>query len=306
MIDNINSIIEREIIKPTVVNNFNRQHIFYDLKDLIKVNSSSEDITDLYYCFSLYEKCLTLSRENSLNLAFYWLSKAEEIHTKISKEILPYLYILYKPTVAFYFFKKEEFDKAMELLNEEILSVDLTLTNNPSLSLEFKLEQLVNKYRVKYAQGRKTEALSYAKKIIRFILINENFEDIKNEDINLIKKNSVKSYGIWVNFIINNLIGKIVNDEDFSIDEKNEAYKYIFETIKLNEGSFEYMNYSLSAIQNNNNDDKFYQDVLLAFKNIHLIPKFIQYILISRLNNDTNLMIDLHKNYIINVLNLKI
>ena len=306
MIDKINNILQSEIKNPTIVEKFNRQHIFFDLKNLIKTNSTDEEIIDLYYCFSLYEKCLNLSRENSLNLAYSWIEKIEDIHKLISDDILPYLQILYKPTVAFYHFKRNEFEKTLNLLEEEIENVDIILSNQVSLSIEFKMEQLVNKYRVLFAQKKFSDAFTYAKKIIRFVLMNENFNDIPNGSIHLIKDETNKNYYNWVNFILNNLISKVINEPILSETEKENALMYIFNDVNTNDNESINLNYSLFAIQHINDNKKFYEYSVKAFEQIYKLPIFVQYVLILKIMKENDAYDNLYENYIQNNLKLKI
>lgn len=91
MISEINEILEKEISNPTKVIKFNRNHIFYDLKNVIIENFTKNDLIDLYYCFSLYEKCLNLCREDSLKLASYWFLKIDDMHSRLSHNITQYL-----------------------------------------------------------------------------------------------------------------------------------------------------------------------------------------------------------------------
>lgn len=308
MVSQIKNILEKEISNPTKIIRFNRNHIFYDLKNMIIDNSDKENLIDLYYCFSLYKKCLKLCRGNNLDLASYWFSKIDQVHTKLSNNLLQYLQILYLPCIAFYHYKNENFKTAMDLLSTEMNSADLLLKSNKSLKLEIKLEQLINKYRVFVSAKNYENSISLANNIINFVINNKNFNDIPNDDILYIKNENIENYLNWINFLIDNIIVKIQFDKHISVQEKERRYYDIFGNIKLVKiEKFTYLDNAFQAIKYyyEKDDEKFLKYTCVAFEEIDKLPINIQQILLNFLVKREKLDFQLHEEYLARVLEIK-
>lgn len=308
MISLIRNKLEKEILSPTKVNQFNRNHIFYDLKNMIIDNSDKENLIDLYYCFSLYEKCLKLCRSNNLNLASYWFSKIEQIHSKLPNNILQYLQILYVPCLAFYYYKNENYKTAIDLLSVEINKADLLLKENKSLKLEVKLEQLINKYRVLVTSKDYENSVSLAIKIIDFVVNHKNFNNISAEDIKHIKNENTENYLNWINFIINSIISKIQFDKNISNIEKDKIYYIIFNNVKeIKNKEFTHLKNAFQAIKYyyEKNDKKYIEYINMAFENIYKLPINIQQVLLDSLVKSERLDLQLYEKYSTQVLEIK-
>lgn len=117
----------------------------------------------------------------------------------------------------------------MELLSDEVKNID-SLLNNNSLKLEFKLEQMINRYRVFIDSKDYEKSIYLAINIINFIIDNENSEDIPKDNIEYVKKENLNNYLNWVNYLINNIISKIEFNKDIS-DEKKKKFIMLFSII---------------------------------------------------------------------------
>ncbi|MDC8099151.1 hypothetical protein [Chryseobacterium rhizosphaerae] len=308
MVSQIKNKLEKEISNPTKIIRFNRNHIFYDLKSMIIDNSDKESLIDLYYCFSLYEKCLKLCQSNNLDLASYWFSKIDQVHSKLSNNILQYLQILYIPCLAFYHYKNENFKTAIELLSVEMNNADLLLKSNKSLKLEIKLEQLINKYRVFVTSKDYRNSISLANNIIDFVINSRNFDDIPNDDISCIKSENIENYLNWINFLIDNIIIKIQFHKHISDQEKERIYYNIFGNITCVENEeFVHLNNAFQAIKYyyEKNDEKFLKYTYVAFEEIYKLPINIQQVLLNFLIKREKLDSQLHEEYLARVLEIK-
>ncbi|KFE97516.1 hypothetical protein IX39_19750 [Chryseobacterium formosense] len=309
MIDQIKTRLENEIITPSKVDEFNRNHIFYDIKNIVIKNSNTESIVDLYYCFSLYEKCLSLARGNNMDLAAYWLHKVEQAHSNLSKELLEYLQILYIPCLAFYHYKKENYDIAMDLLSTEIRHSDLLLKNNQALKVEMKLEQLINKYRIYVALKDYESSVSLAVAMINFVTGNKKFDEIGEDDINWVADENYDNYLNWVNFLVNNIISKIEHDKEISENEKTMIYYAIFSNAQnLHCNDFIELIDSFNAYKYHyeGNHEAFLEHISKAFKKIHTLPVNLQRILLKCLTKSGYIDSQLNDEYMTKILKIKL
>lgn len=301
MISQIKKRLNSEILNPTKINQFNRNHIFYDLKNTIIDSSDKKSLMDLHYCFSLYEKCLMLCRENSLNLASYWFSKIDIIHSKLSNDILQCLFVLYKPCLAYFHYKKGNMKVAVDLLSVVIDKVEL-FNFDQILKLEIKLEQLINKYRVFISAGDYENATILAKNIILYVVNNKKNDYLPNDNILCLKKDNIENYLSWVNFLIDNIVSKIQYDNSILTHEKEKLYYDIFGNIELNNNLN--LNNAFLAIKfyYEESDANFLKHILESFKEINKLPIKIQEILLYFLVKRKKIDLKLYKEYLATVL----
>jgi|GEM_PF-5333736 len=304
----IHDILQSEIDSPTEVEQFNRAHIFYDLKNIIKEKYPSGNTLDIYYAFSLYEKCLRLCREERFNLARYWFEKVNKLHSSFSPDLVNFLDILYSPALAFYHYKIDEFETALSLLEQEMKRADTMLYDKESLRIEFKLEQLINKFRILHKAGKKSEATSLAKSIINFIINDSFFADMNGDSILSVKSENLPNYINWRNYLVNNIILRFRYDNELSFEEKLAIYTVIFSNVPLeeNEDSLPIKNAFSAIIAYSSSDMKrFLYLAESAIEMFYLIPKYLQVILLDLLIEAGMIDIDLSREYSLKVLGIK-
>ncbi|AZB28676.1 hypothetical protein [Chryseobacterium balustinum] len=309
MKNQIKSILENEIASPTKVDQFNRNHIFYDIKNIVIKSSDKQSIADLYYCFSLYEKCLSLARGNNLDLAGYWLHKIKQAHSNIPNELLQYLKILYTPCLAFYYYKRENYSASMELLSSEMNHIDMLLADNKALKLEMKLEQIINKYRILHSSKNYETSVSLATNIIDFVINNKKFNDVEDDSIHWVADGNPENYRNWVTFLVNNVVSKIELDNEMQEKEKEMIYYAIFGSISSFQNSeFIELDYSFKSLKNYYQGDieKFLENVSKAFQKIHKLPINIQRILLNCLIKSKHIDPELGYDYMTKVLKIKL
>ncbi|WP_134388514.1 hypothetical protein [Flavobacterium psychrophilum] len=211
--------IEKEIIlilndyisNPLEKEKFSREHIFYDIKNIIKKSLSENQLIDIYYHFSLYEKCLNLSRNNQLNLSNYWVDYATKLYSELPNSLKEPLGLLYYPMIAYNHYVKKEYDLALSFLKMELIIIE-NYIKDEALKLEFKLEQLANIYRIAFAKNDIQEIESYGSNILSFIILNQTSSDFftENNKFSLLDKNNKT---MWIDYMINIIISKTVGYE---------------------------------------------------------------------------------------------
>ncbi|AZB22158.1 hypothetical protein EG338_08805 [Kaistella haifensis] len=218
---------------------FKRDHIFYDLKEIIKKDINHEGVIDCYYCFFLYEKIIRLSREKSFQLSEYYSKKTLETHAKIGKENVQYLNILFYPAIAYMFYAKKKFENAENYINKEIVVVNKLLKENKILLLELKMEQSINLFRIYFENQQFNKALGIAKGIFDFIFFNKQNHIL--DDVSAMRDFHKESgnKNIWIEYVTNIIASKFVFSKLINDKQKLDFLNEIF--LPLNNFDYDYL-----------------------------------------------------------------
>ncbi len=172
---------------------------------------------------------------------------------------------------------------------------DLLLKSNKSLKVEFKLEQLINKYRVLSQSGNYDNSIFLACKIINFIINNISFEEVFNDDIELLRKENFNNYINWIKNLTN--------------EQKLKMYYDILKKIEINENAeYKYLINSFLAIRcyYENDFQNFLEHSVSAFEKACSLPIFIQIVLLDLLKKGDKINLQLYQNYVTKILKIKI
>lgn len=227
-LNNIISSLQSEIDNPTNIQDYNRQHIFDDIKSMIRNKLMPSDVMDLNYHFYIYEKCLEFSREKAFGLAEYWIHHINESYIDLEGYVKKPLRLLYLPMIAFYHYAKKDYLKALNYLLEERVCIDSFFESHDELSIEFNLEQVVNIFRVYYSMNDLSSTLKYSRAILLFSTLGTSQEGIVEGDMQVLKENDPQNAINWIRYITNSVLAKPLYDNT-NIELKRNTLEGIFE-----------------------------------------------------------------------------
>jgi hypothetical protein len=274
MTEQLKKIFEDLIINPTNKEIYNRNHIFYDVKNMIKNQLTENQLIDVYYHFSLYEKCLKYSQERNFSLADYWVNNAKKLYADLSDNLKEPLGLMYYPMIAYYHFIREEHDSATDFLKKELFLID-NFIKDDALKIEFKLEQLINLYRLSFSMGNRKNILKYGTIILSYVLLNDSTNDFfKQKPFHLLDK---KNREMWIDYVVNALLIKPLKQNDY------ELIQQLFE----NFSDFELANSSnlniISAIKIILNKNVTKNEINDVITHINTYPDYLQFLIIEKL-----------------------
>lgn len=111
------SIIENTISNYDIIDSFDRETVFSELLNFSKPVSNEEDVFKMYFVFNKYKKILHSLRVGDIVLAEYNLKYLTDKNITYSNKLSEIaMNSLYFPVVAYYFFKKQDYEKAIELI----------------------------------------------------------------------------------------------------------------------------------------------------------------------------------------------
>lgn len=268
---NISLKFNEELSKRT----FNRDHIFFNVLQLLKSKVNSVQQVQVIYIFSEIEKALSMIRKNDLSCDTQ-IEKIDNIYLNLDDNLKNHLGISYYPMKALQFYHKNEFEKAIESLNNFFKLSDLILKEDLVLKNLANSEQKLNLFRVYSNQKNNKDSFHEAKKLLLFCnfgliedgdrLIFSNIDSLKkeNNEFNLWRKYHTES--IFRRFINNNInfellkqyinmfnIIEIENFDDYFSNSIKSLYYYFNNDLKNQilyfEKSFDYFDeYSVSLL----------------------------------------------------------
>ena len=107
------SIIENTISNYDIIDSFDRETVFSELLNFSKPVSNEEDVFKMYLVFNKYKKILHSLRVGDIVLAEYNLKYLTDKNITYSNKLSEIsMNSLYFPVVAYYFFKKQDYEKA--------------------------------------------------------------------------------------------------------------------------------------------------------------------------------------------------
>lgn len=116
LIRDLNSIKRRE--------SFNRDHIFYDIINLIKNKVTSQEKLWIIYVFSEIEKVLSVLKIDT-EMDEKQINKIDEIYSNLDEKLKYFLSLSYYPMKALYYFQKKEFDYSIDAINIFLIILNL-------------------------------------------------------------------------------------------------------------------------------------------------------------------------------------
>lgn len=294
-------ILNSHINNPLEKENFNREHIFYDIKNIIRDSLSNNQLIDMYHNFSLYEKCLNLSRNGQLNLATYWVNQATKNYENLEKSLIEPLGLLYYPMIAYFYYIKKEYEIALNFLQIELQIIDSYIKDD-NLKLEFKLEQFINLYRIAYAKNDIKNIEIYGTNILSFIVLNHTDEKFFTEKNSLLLLN--KSHkSMWIDYVMNAILIKPLTHNENKVIE--QMFKNLKQMNVSNSNLKEFESIMDIAINNKFIENNFKK----VIKILNTYPSYLQFLILNKLKHfaANNLKLsNIINNYIVTILKIEI
>ncbi|AKD04288.1 hypothetical protein POKO110462_13355 [Pontibacter korlensis] len=209
ILSGIGDSIAREIESPTKKAKYNRNHIFEDIKGVIRGQLSTTELMDINYHFNVYEKCLALSREGALELAAYWINLVDTMNAELSEAIRQPLQVLYHPMVAYFHYARKDYKKALASLGEEKRVAESFFREHEDLKMEYAMEQTVNFYRVFFAMQEPQELIRYGRAILLFATNGVETHGILEGNFQFLKDQHLQNAINWVNYTSDAVFSKL-------------------------------------------------------------------------------------------------
>ncbi len=280
-IKKIISSLHKEIENPTGVIEFNRQHIFEDVKTVIKNQLRSSDIMDMNYHFNVYEKCLKFSRQKDFELAEYWIKQITQSFSELDTHVQEPLKLLYYPMIGFYHYAQKDHQNALDYLTRVIHTVNEFLQDFSELHAEFTLEQTVNIYRIHYATNNLADTLNYGGAILQFAINGTETQGVVEGDISSLKLNDPEIVKSWISYITNSILAKPMydsNNDSYSKEVIEQVFTPLFGLEDWSQCPIKgYQNaiYSLKHFYANNANEQI-TEIEKLVSSIYDLPSFLQ------------------------------
>ncbi len=282
MNSNISQILrklEKEIESPTVKDSFDRGHIFTDIKAILRDKCSVEEMMDLTYMFTVYEKSLSYDRRGSLHLAAHWIEQGETMYKDMSASIQGTLDILYHPMKAYHLYVTDDAQGALEHLGAINAICADVLKDEPVLRLEMLMEQAINNYRVYYTISDEENCLKWAHAILELSVNGVNTKGVLEGDYDLVREN-IENAKTWTRYISNALIAKVIfdkknKDKDATL---HSIFSVLFDVEDWSTCTTNGYRYAIEALKAEQDNDvqKQIEALCKMTENVHEIPSFLQ------------------------------
>lgn len=198
---------------------FNRDHIFYDIIELIKNKVSVQQKLKIIYTFSEIEKTLSNLKGGDKNYEFQ-IRKIDSIYYKLDDELKHYLSLSYYPMKALYHFEKKELDSSIDCLKKFFdNSTSILGTNNSLLNLACG-EQYLNLFRIYVASNNEKGVIKCSSNLMLLchykILISDSDETIATNKkfVNSFNNFEENEYLFWKVYHTDNIFKRFITKPD--------------------------------------------------------------------------------------------
>ena len=174
------SIIENTISNYDIIDSFDRETVFSELLNFSKPVSNEEDVFKMYLVFNKYKKILHSLRVGDIVLAEYNLKYLTDKNITDSNKLSEIsMNSLYFPVVAYYFFKKQDYEKAQINIEKSYIEFD-TLFDMGYKNVIFNfVEQKINEFRILYQKKENDKAIELIQSLFQNVISDNNFYHFK-------------------------------------------------------------------------------------------------------------------------------
>lgn len=265
------SIIENTISNYDIIDSFDRESVFSELLNFSKQVSNEEDVFKMYFVFNKYKKILHSLRVGDIVLAEYNLKYLTDKNITYSNKLSEIaMNSLYFPVVAYYFFKKQDYEKAQINIEKSYIEFD-TLFDMGYKNVIFNfVEQKINEFRILYHKNENDKAISLINSLVKNIISDSDFYhfEINFKEVCL-NNDELLSY---LNYILDICNTYVLIDKDKIRKGNDDALFFIdcINQILLEEKGTIYSDLSLNfeALKHlySNKNDEF---ITFAFENLN-------------------------------------
>jgi tetratricopeptide (TPR) repeat protein len=156
---------------------FKPMHIFQTILDLHKEKIVIDDKLDMLNLYYTIETFLQNCRTNNMHFSNYLYDKVILSYNQLSDELKNSMNVIYYPAIAYYYYKKQDYNNAINNLNNSIAFIEKL--ENLDVNFVFaKIEQTINKYKVNVKINNRIEANKIGLSISDFLLTGNPSEYI--------------------------------------------------------------------------------------------------------------------------------
>lgn len=158
------------------VEDFDRESIFTELLDFSKTQSTQEDIFKMYFEYNKYKKILHFLRVGDIILAEYNLKYIadKKIEYSNSRSAIC-MESLYSPVVAYYYYKKKDYENADNNLKTAYAKFDFLYQQGYKNVVFNFVEQKINEFRIFIHTGEIDKALWIIETLVTNIISQDGF-----------------------------------------------------------------------------------------------------------------------------------
>lgn len=213
----INSKIGKLLI-PEKKNRFNRDHIFYDILNIVKQNATIEQKLEVLYVFSEIEKVLKSLKQHEASVDELY-QDIQNLYSSLDEKLKHYLSLSYYPMEALYFYEKNNYQKAIECLNVFFQNVNSILGKTPNLLNLASGEQYLNLIRVFKMSN---DNINYIKSVVNLMKVcycNEVEKDTNKTvetscKFNVLARLEKIELQQWKIYLTDNIFKKYINNQN--------------------------------------------------------------------------------------------
>ena len=159
-----------------IIDTFDRESVFADLVKFCRDISSQEDTFKMYFVFNKYKKILLFLREENFVLAEYNLEYLINKNINYSNEVIKdSMDSLYFPVVAYYFYRKKDYTKALLNINEAYDKFDKLYQQGYHHIIFNYVEQKINEFRILIREEKFNDSIDLVKELFQNILSDKCF-----------------------------------------------------------------------------------------------------------------------------------
>lgn len=232
---------------------FNRDHIFYDMLELIKSKVSASERLKIIYTFSEIEKALTLLKSKNGNIEFQ-ISKVDSIYLNLDDNLKHYLSLSYYPMKALQYFDIKEYNKAIAHLNFFFDNAKTILGENAMLLNLASGEQYLNLFRIFYDSENEDETITTALNLMllcHYKILTKNDKWCTESKFVELSEYDESEYLFWKIYHTDSVFKKFISKENVALLKKM-VHKMLSEISPKDNDFFYYSLKSLDLFYNEN------------------------------------------------------
>ncbi len=193
----------------------------------VQLKFDKNTMLTMQYIWSLYQKAFQASKSSDFILANYYYTKVNSFidRSELPKDCFKYINVYATPNIAYFHYKKNDFLKALSLLEEAIKNIEAIESDYVDMHMA-KIQQLHNMSRLYLKINKYQESLNIVLDILRYLSSNKNPDYISVWGKDFIDKCNPK--------IVSNMFSQVFFETIFNmilIDELKE--EIIIESVFL-------------------------------------------------------------------------